>query len=149
MARSFLCMSSTVCFVLSCSNIFSFPRAPVAVAVATMSTAEMLAAGMKGKGFAVLHTYMDHLWWVKLFPWFSPFNLRVILIEIKLEHPCYSDIRKSCSIKKWTLYNFYLKMVNCACLNQIRVALHLYSTSLLSFKLRFMGGTQSLWRKVS
>ncbi|XP_059687180.1 eukaryotic translation initiation factor 2D isoform X1 [Gavia stellata] len=37
-------------------------RAPVAVAVATMSTAEMLAAGMKGKGFAVLHTYMDHLW---------------------------------------------------------------------------------------
>lgn len=29
-----------------------------------MSTAEMLAAGMKGKGFAVLHTYMDHLWWV-------------------------------------------------------------------------------------
>ena len=42
----------------------SFPRAPVAVAVATMSTAEMLAAGMKGKGFAVLHTYMDHLWWV-------------------------------------------------------------------------------------
>lgn len=44
----------------------SFPRAPVAVAVATMSTAEMLAAGMKGKGFAVLHTYMDHLWWVYL-----------------------------------------------------------------------------------
>ncbi|NWH76888.1 EIF2D factor, partial [Piaya cayana] len=37
-------------------------RAPVAVAVATMSTAEMLAAGMKGKGFAVLHTYLDHLW---------------------------------------------------------------------------------------
>ncbi|NXF98913.1 EIF2D factor, partial [Sakesphorus luctuosus] len=37
-------------------------RAPVAVAVATMSTAEMLARGMKGKGFAVLHTYLDHLW---------------------------------------------------------------------------------------
>ncbi|XP_071435039.1 eukaryotic translation initiation factor 2D isoform X2 [Pithys albifrons albifrons] len=37
-------------------------RAPVAVAVATMSTAEMLAGGMKGKGFAVLHTYLDHLW---------------------------------------------------------------------------------------
>ncbi|XP_067388019.1 eukaryotic translation initiation factor 2D isoform X1 [Emydura macquarii macquarii] len=37
-------------------------RAPVAVGVATMSTAEMLAAGMKGKGFAVLHAHTDHLW---------------------------------------------------------------------------------------
>ncbi|NXK47787.1 EIF2D factor, partial [Chauna torquata] len=47
----------TLCAVILLGN-----RAPVAVAVATMSTAEMLAAGMKGKGFAVLHTYMDHLW---------------------------------------------------------------------------------------
>ncbi|XP_043820469.1 eukaryotic translation initiation factor 2D [Dromiciops gliroides] len=37
-------------------------RAPVAIGVATMSTAEMLAAGLKGKGFTVLHTYLDHLW---------------------------------------------------------------------------------------
>ncbi|NXK89790.1 EIF2D factor, partial [Formicarius rufipectus] len=47
----------TLCAVTLLGN-----RAPVAVAVATMSTAEMLAAGMKGKGFAVLHTYLDHLW---------------------------------------------------------------------------------------
>ncbi|XP_062461615.1 eukaryotic translation initiation factor 2D isoform X2 [Pezoporus occidentalis] len=47
----------TLCAVTLLGN-----RAPVAVGVATMSTAEMLAAGMKGKGFAVLHTYMDHLW---------------------------------------------------------------------------------------
>ncbi|XP_054251792.1 eukaryotic translation initiation factor 2D isoform X2 [Indicator indicator] len=46
----------TLCAVTLLGN-----RAPVAVGVATMSTAEMLAAGMKGKGFAVLHTYMDHL----------------------------------------------------------------------------------------
>uniref|UniRef100_A0A8B9T4Z0 Eukaryotic translation initiation factor 2D n=1 Tax=Anas platyrhynchos TaxID=8839 RepID=A0A8B9T4Z0_ANAPL len=45
-----------------CAVTLSGNRAPVAVSVATMSTAEMLAAGMKGKGFAVLHTYMDHLW---------------------------------------------------------------------------------------
>nr|XP_031294547.1 eukaryotic translation initiation factor 2D isoform X1 [Camelus dromedarius] len=37
-------------------------RAPVAIGVATMSTAEMLASGLKGKGFSVLHTYQDHLW---------------------------------------------------------------------------------------
>ncbi|XP_028925268.1 eukaryotic translation initiation factor 2D isoform X1 [Ornithorhynchus anatinus] len=37
-------------------------RAPVAVAVAAMSTAEMLASGMKGRGLTVLHTYLDHLW---------------------------------------------------------------------------------------
>uniref|UniRef100_A0A6I8NCR6 Eukaryotic translation initiation factor 2D n=1 Tax=Ornithorhynchus anatinus TaxID=9258 RepID=A0A6I8NCR6_ORNAN len=36
-------------------------RAPVAVAVAAMSTAEMLASGMKGRGLTVLHTYLDHL----------------------------------------------------------------------------------------
>ncbi|NXG20248.1 EIF2D factor, partial [Grallaria varia] len=47
----------TLCAVTLLGN-----RAPVAVAVATMSTAEMLAAGMKGKGFAVLHTYLDQLW---------------------------------------------------------------------------------------
>ncbi|KAM3841161.1 eukaryotic translation initiation factor 2D isoform 2-T3 [Vipera latastei] len=37
-------------------------RAPVAIGIAIMTTAEMVAAGMKGKGFTVLHTYMDHLW---------------------------------------------------------------------------------------
>ncbi|XP_033618118.1 eukaryotic translation initiation factor 2D isoform X3 [Fukomys damarensis] len=37
-------------------------RAPVAIGVAAMSTAEMLAAGLKGRGFSVLHTYQDHLW---------------------------------------------------------------------------------------
>ncbi|XP_075052262.1 eukaryotic translation initiation factor 2D isoform X2 [Mixophyes fleayi] len=37
-------------------------RAPVAIGVATMSTREMLASGMKGKGFNILHTYRDQLW---------------------------------------------------------------------------------------
>ncbi|XP_022364457.1 eukaryotic translation initiation factor 2D isoform X2 [Enhydra lutris kenyoni] len=37
-------------------------RAPVAVGVAAMSTAEMLTSGLKGRGFSVLHTCQDHLW---------------------------------------------------------------------------------------
>ncbi|XP_051003299.1 eukaryotic translation initiation factor 2D [Acomys russatus] len=37
-------------------------RAPVAVGVAAMSTAQMLASGLKGKGFTVLHSFQDHLW---------------------------------------------------------------------------------------
>lgn len=37
-------------------------RAPVAIGVSTMSTREMLASGMKGKGFSILHTYKDQLW---------------------------------------------------------------------------------------
>nr|XP_006628528.1 PREDICTED: eukaryotic translation initiation factor 2D [Lepisosteus oculatus] len=37
-------------------------RAPVAVGTATMPSAEMQRAGMKGKGVAVLHAYMDQLW---------------------------------------------------------------------------------------
>ncbi|KAG8589265.1 hypothetical protein GDO81_006323 [Engystomops pustulosus] len=37
-------------------------RAPVAIGVATVSTREMLASGMKGKGFNILHTYKDQLW---------------------------------------------------------------------------------------
>ncbi|KAM8965342.1 eukaryotic translation initiation factor 2D-like [Sarcophilus harrisii] len=37
-------------------------RAPVAIAVAKMSSAEMLASDLKGKGFTVLHTYLDCLW---------------------------------------------------------------------------------------
>ncbi|XP_023556921.1 eukaryotic translation initiation factor 2D isoform X2 [Octodon degus] len=37
-------------------------RAPVAIGVAALSTTEMLAAGLKGRGFLVLHTYQDHLW---------------------------------------------------------------------------------------
>ncbi|XP_004641200.1 eukaryotic translation initiation factor 2D isoform X5 [Octodon degus] len=36
-------------------------RAPVAIGVAALSTTEMLAAGLKGRGFLVLHTYQDHL----------------------------------------------------------------------------------------
>ncbi|XP_072886968.1 eukaryotic translation initiation factor 2D isoform X1 [Hemitrygon akajei] len=37
-------------------------RAPVAIGLANMSTAEMLEAGMKGKGITTLHTYLDQLW---------------------------------------------------------------------------------------
>ncbi|KAM9212327.1 eukaryotic translation initiation factor 2D isoform 1-T1 [Dugong dugon] len=37
-------------------------RAPIAVGVAAMSTAEMLTSGLRGRGFSVLHTYQDHLW---------------------------------------------------------------------------------------
>ncbi|XP_041083712.1 eukaryotic translation initiation factor 2D isoform X2 [Polyodon spathula] len=37
-------------------------RAPVGIGTATMSTAEMLGAGMKGKGLSVFHTYTDQLW---------------------------------------------------------------------------------------
>lgn len=37
-------------------------RAPVALGIAAMSTAEMLASGLRGRGFSVLHTYQDHLW---------------------------------------------------------------------------------------
>uniref|UniRef100_G3UFJ9 Eukaryotic translation initiation factor 2D n=1 Tax=Loxodonta africana TaxID=9785 RepID=G3UFJ9_LOXAF len=37
-------------------------RAPIAIGVAAMSTAEMLTSGLKGRGFLVLHTYQDHLW---------------------------------------------------------------------------------------
>ncbi|XP_048213307.1 eukaryotic translation initiation factor 2D isoform X1 [Perognathus longimembris pacificus] len=37
-------------------------RAPVAIGVAAMSTAEMLTSGLKGRGFLVLHTFQDHLW---------------------------------------------------------------------------------------
>ncbi|XP_053249349.1 eukaryotic translation initiation factor 2D isoform X2 [Podarcis raffonei] len=47
----------TLCAITLVGN-----SAPVAIGIATMSTAEMVAAGMKGKGFTVLHTYMDHLW---------------------------------------------------------------------------------------
>ncbi|XP_038304054.1 eukaryotic translation initiation factor 2D isoform X1 [Canis lupus familiaris] len=36
-------------------------RAPVAVGIAAMSTAEMLTSGLKGRGFSMLHTYQDHL----------------------------------------------------------------------------------------
>nr|XP_035933097.1 eukaryotic translation initiation factor 2D isoform X1 [Halichoerus grypus] len=37
-------------------------RAPVAIGVAAMSTAEMLTSSLKGRGFSMLHTYRDHLW---------------------------------------------------------------------------------------
>ncbi|XP_034866064.1 eukaryotic translation initiation factor 2D isoform X4 [Mirounga angustirostris] len=36
-------------------------RAPVAIGVAAMSTAEMLTSSLKGRGFSMLHTYRDHL----------------------------------------------------------------------------------------
>lgn len=63
------CVQCTACLCCPAPTFPSFPRAPVAVGVATMSTEEMLAAGMKGKGFAVLHTHLDHLWWVTARPW--------------------------------------------------------------------------------
>uniref|UniRef100_A0A8C5MTM6 Eukaryotic translation initiation factor 2D n=1 Tax=Leptobrachium leishanense TaxID=445787 RepID=A0A8C5MTM6_9ANUR len=47
----------TLCVVTVVGN-----RAPVAVGLATMSSKEMLASGMKGKGINVLHTYRDQLW---------------------------------------------------------------------------------------
>ncbi|CAH2220950.1 eukaryotic translation initiation factor 2D [Pelobates cultripes] len=47
----------TLCAVTVVGN-----RAPVAVGVATMSTKEMQASGMKGKGINILHTYRDQLW---------------------------------------------------------------------------------------
>ncbi|XP_070601645.1 eukaryotic translation initiation factor 2D isoform X1 [Erythrolamprus reginae] len=47
----------TLCAITLLEN-----RAPVAIGTAIMTTSEMVAAGMKGKGFTVLHTYMDHLW---------------------------------------------------------------------------------------
>ncbi|XP_056665133.1 eukaryotic translation initiation factor 2D-like [Monodelphis domestica] len=37
-------------------------RAPIAIGVATMPTTEMMACGLTGKGFTVLHTYLDYLW---------------------------------------------------------------------------------------
>ena len=46
------------------SSVFLLLRAPVAVGIAAMSTAEMLTSGLKGRGFSMLHTYQDHLWWV-------------------------------------------------------------------------------------
>ncbi|KAI5766260.1 EIF2D [Gulo gulo luscus] len=45
-----------------CAIALAGNRAPVAVGVAAMSTAEMLTSGLKGRGFSVLHTYQDHLW---------------------------------------------------------------------------------------
>ncbi|KAF6074409.1 eukaryotic translation initiation factor 2D [Phyllostomus discolor] len=45
-----------------CAIVLMGNRAPVAVGVAAMSTPEMLASGLKGRGFTMLHTYQDHLW---------------------------------------------------------------------------------------
>ncbi|XP_069798341.1 eukaryotic translation initiation factor 2D isoform X1 [Narcine bancroftii] len=45
-----------------CAINLAESRAPVAIGLANMSTAEMLAAGMKGKGIITLHTYLDQLW---------------------------------------------------------------------------------------
>ncbi|XP_054546074.1 eukaryotic translation initiation factor 2D isoform X3 [Talpa occidentalis] len=45
-----------------CAIVLVGNRAPVAIAVAAMSTVEMLSSGLKGRGFSVLHTYQDHLW---------------------------------------------------------------------------------------
>lgn len=46
----------------SCSVTVVGSRTPVAVGIATMSSAEMCSVGMKGKGVSVLHTYMDYIW---------------------------------------------------------------------------------------
>ncbi|XP_004685627.1 PREDICTED: eukaryotic translation initiation factor 2D isoform X1 [Condylura cristata] len=45
-----------------CAIVLVGNRAPVAIAVAAMSTVEMVTSGLKGRGFSVLHTYQDHLW---------------------------------------------------------------------------------------
>ncbi|XP_036923014.1 eukaryotic translation initiation factor 2D [Sturnira hondurensis] len=45
-----------------CAIVLMGNRAPVAIGVAAVSTSEMLASGLKGRGFSVLHTYQDHLW---------------------------------------------------------------------------------------
>ncbi|XP_037011294.2 eukaryotic translation initiation factor 2D isoform X2 [Artibeus jamaicensis] len=45
-----------------CAIVLMGNRAPVAIGVAAASTSEMLASGLKGRGFSVLHTYQDHLW---------------------------------------------------------------------------------------
>ncbi|XP_030791085.1 eukaryotic translation initiation factor 2D isoform X1 [Rhinopithecus roxellana] len=59
-----LCAISLVGNRLSLTLVSGFLllRAPVAIGVAAMSTAEMLTSGLKGRGFSVLHTYQDHLW---------------------------------------------------------------------------------------
>jgi len=46
-----------VIYYCICAN-----RAAVAVGRTAMSSAEMIKAGMRGKGVIVLHTYCDHLW---------------------------------------------------------------------------------------
>jgi hypothetical protein len=52
---------------LTLVSVLLLPRAPMAIGVATMSTVEMLTSGLKGRGFSVLHTFQDHLWWVQHF----------------------------------------------------------------------------------
>ena len=37
-------------------------RSPVGVAVALMSWEVMVAKGMRGKGFRIVHLYEDYLW---------------------------------------------------------------------------------------
>nr|XP_032825569.1 LOW QUALITY PROTEIN: eukaryotic translation initiation factor 2D [Petromyzon marinus] len=45
-----------------CAINLTNSRAPIGVGVTAMSTAQMVAAAMKGRGIIVLHTYLDHLW---------------------------------------------------------------------------------------
>jgi len=47
---------------LSFYDVLCAIRAAVAVGRTTMSSAEMIEAGMRGKGVIVLHTYRDQLW---------------------------------------------------------------------------------------
>jgi len=51
-----------VIWPLLCKNVLCADRAAVAVGRTAMSSAEMIAAGMRGKGVIVLHTYHDQLW---------------------------------------------------------------------------------------
>ncbi|KAM3871844.1 eukaryotic translation initiation factor 2D [Diretmus argenteus] len=45
-----------------CAVKVTSSRAPIAVGITAMSSAEMHSGGMKGRGVSVLHTYMDNLW---------------------------------------------------------------------------------------
>ena len=48
--------------LLSLTNVMCADRAAVAVGRTTMSSADMVESGMRGKGVIVLHTYRDQLW---------------------------------------------------------------------------------------
>uniref|UniRef100_A0A674JLA8 Eukaryotic translation initiation factor 2D n=1 Tax=Terrapene triunguis TaxID=2587831 RepID=A0A674JLA8_9SAUR len=85
----------TLCAITLVGN-----RAPVAVGVATMSTAEMLAAGMKGKGFTVLHAYTDHLCALSLSAQRAVKNVCVSTERMdELLHQCFFHALK-CKVKK-------------------------------------------------
>jgi len=43
-------------------NVLYADRAAMAVGRTAMSSADMIEAGMRGKGVIILHTYRDYLW---------------------------------------------------------------------------------------